>query len=833
MSERHATLPHASRLFDALRHDLAFGWRLLLKRPGLTLVLLVTLAIGIGATTAAFGIVDAVLLRPLPIRDQGRVVVLSAVNAARDNDPVGIPSSGVAGLAAFSHAFVSVAPIALQGTVPFAARFGDRLFPVTAMFVGGDFFPVLGALPATGRLLNATDNAPGAAPTVVLSYKAWQRDFGGDSAVIGKSISMINGPETIVGVAPQGFDYPQGTDVWVSMAAVERMFPSAPGPDAGFPTEIVARLRPGVTLEQAQSAFANYLRQYPSQSLGDSTSRIAHVQLFAERVVGNVRPAIVILSIAVALVLLIALTNAAGLLVTRGLARRPELALRTALGAGRGRLIRQLLTEHALLGTAAGIIGVGLSVTLLRAAPTLAGPQLLPSNQLHLDGPVLAFAVAITLAAIFMFGLVPAVMATRTDPELGIRSGGRSIRGRRHEERGRRLIVAAQVTLSVVVLTGTGLLVRSLNRLQTVNTGFAPQSLLVVGLEDMTPFNAHTQSFTLGLSRYDAVLDAVSNQLPQIYGILGVTTLLTRPLSGTLYQVPFTTDASSARDTSNAPRVAWQAGLASHFHTMGIALLRGRDFTPEDRMGTPPVAVVNQAFSEKTWPGQDAIGHRVRLSPADSTQPWRTVVGVAANTHFRDVTTPPEPTVYVPVRQTAAAPMFLAIRTAGDPQTALAPLKRILRQSNPSFGIRDVTTGTELLSTRLARPRFLANTLATLSAAALFLSAVGLYGLLSAGVRERRHEIAIRIALGATPPDVRALVLRQAAFILSVGITGGVLIALAGTRVLGSVLYGVTASDPLTFAGAALTLVAVAAVAAYVPTVRAARVDPSRVLSVE
>lgn len=823
-----------SRLVDALRHDVLFGVRILLKSPGLTIILLLTLAIGIGATTAAFGVIDAVLLRPLPIRDQDRVVVLSATNAARGNTPIGLPSSGVAGLAESSGAFARVAPIALQGTVPFAARFGDRLFPVTAMFVGGDFFSVLGALPAAGRLLSSADDAPGAGPSVVLSYRAWQRDFGGDSSVIGKSIAMINGPETIVGVAPAGFDYPAGTDVWVAMAPVERMFPSAPGPNAGFPTQVVARLRPGVTLVQARAAFANYLERYPARSLGDSTARIAHAELFAARVVGDVRPALVILSLAVALVLLIALTNAAGLLVTRGLARRSELALRSALGAGRGRIIRQLLTEHALLGAGAGALGVWMAVALLRIAPRVAPSGLLPSAGVRLDLPVLAFAVGLTLAAVLAFGFAPALLATRSDPEVALRAGGSRISGRRHEERGRRLIVAAQVALAVVVLTGAGLLARSLDRLQRVDLGFAPQSLLVVGLEDMTPFDAHTQSWALGAARYDAVLDAMSSQLPKVHGIVGVTTLLVRPLSGTAYELPFAASGSPSRDTANTPRVAWQAGLPSHFHTMGTPLLRGRDFTADDGAGAPAVAVVNEAFARREWPGRDPIGLRVRLNPSDSTQPWRTVIGVAANARFRGVTTPPEPTVYVPVRQTAVAPMFLAVRTTGDdPSIALAPLKRILRQSNPSFGIRDVTTGGALVGEQLSRPRFLADTLVALSGAALFLSAVGLYGLLAAAVRERRREIAIRIALGATPAEVRTLIMRQAAYILALGIVAGTALSFAGTRLLGSVLYEVSTTDPLTFVGVALALFGTAAIAAYAPAARAARVDPATVLGAE
>lgn len=811
-----------------------YGLRLLLRSPGLTAALVLTLAVGIGATTATFGVVDAVLLRPLPVRDQSRLVVLSAENVGRANSRIGIPSSGVPALAENSRAFVGVAAVAQQGAQPFAARYRDRLLSVSAAFVSGDFFQLLGAVPAAGRLLRQQDDAPGAAPSVVLSYDSWQRDFGGDTAVIGQRLELINGPQTIVGVAPRGLGYPMGADVWVSMAPVERMFPDAPGPDAGFASDIVARLRPGVSLAQAQTEFSNYVKRYPSRSLGDAASRNARVQLFAEHVAGDVRPALIILSATVMLVLLVALINAAGLLLTRGLARCSELAVRSALGAGQGRLVRQLLTENAVLAAAAGLVGVIMAAALLRAAALLAPPELIRFDDVRLDLKALGFALALTAGAVLLSGFLPALVTARSSLEGSLRGGSRTLVGRRHGERSRRFIVAVQVTLAVVVVTAAGLLGRTLDRLQRVELGFAPQPLLFVGLEDMTPFDAHTQSWSLGAARYHAVLDALVARLPRERGITGVTTAFALPFSGTSLELPYAVNGADVPETMGASRVTMSPGMESHFSTMGIALRRGRDFTPADRTGAPPVAVVSESFARQTWPGHDPIGQRVRLNPADSTQPWRTVVGVAADTRYRGVTTPPQPTVYVPLRQTESAPMFLAIRVAGaDPRGAVAALESALTEANPAFGIREISTGAELLDARLARPRFLAATLAALSCAALILSGVGLYGLLAASVRERRREIAIRMAIGATPAEVRALMVHQAVFIVGVGLAMGVALALAGTRFLRAVLYGVSPADPVILSTAVFMLLAVAAVASYAPVARAARVDPLTALRAE
>jgi predicted permease len=824
---RHDRLFGSSWGFDTLWHDVAYGVRVLLKSPSFTAVLVLTLAVGIGAATAAFGVINAVLLRPLPVRDQERLVILSAEDRTRADSHIGIPSSGVHALAETGRAFAGVAAVRREGAQPFAARYRDRLLSVAAAFVGGDFFRVLGTAPAAGRLLAPEDDAPGALPSVVLSYHTWQRDFGGDPAIIGQPLQLINGPQTVVGVAPEGFEYPMGTEVWASMAPIERMFPSAPGPDAGFPSDIVARLRPGVTVAQAHAEFAAYLMRYPSRSLGDATSRTARVQLFSERVVGNLRPTLLILSTAVALVLIMALINAAGLLVTRGVARRPELSLRAALGAGQGRLVRQLLTESVVLAGAAGLVGVAGAAALLRAAARLAPPELVRFDEIRLDGAVLAFALVLTLGTVLLFGLAPALGTVRRNLESTLRGGSHAVAGRRHGEYSRRLIVAGQVALAVIVLTTAGLLGRSLDRLQRMDLGFEPEPLLVVGLEDMTPFDAHTDSWAVAEARYHAVLDALAVRLPNEQGITGVTTMFVRPFSGSSFDVTYAVDGADPGEVPGRPRVALEPGLEAHFMTLGIPLRRGRDFTTADRTGAPPVAVVSEAFARQTWPGRNPIGQRVRITPEDSTQPWRTVIGVAGDTRSRDVTTPPEPTVYVPLRQTASAPMFVALRTVdADPLRAVAVLKGVLRDADPAFGIREIDRGGDLLAARLARTRFLAAVLAALSSAAVALSGIGVYGLLAAAVRERRHEIGIRMALGATPAEVRTLVVHQAILVVGLGFATGMALALIGTRLLRTALYGVSPADPATLAAVLLTLLVVAVVAAYAPAVRATRVDP-------
>jgi predicted permease len=819
---------------DSLIADLRFGVRSLGSRPALALTLLLTLTLGLGASIAAFGIIDGVLLRPLPVRDQARVVVMWRESAAAPAVHLGVPSAGVPGLAGSGRVFQSVAPVGLPGVQAYAARYQDRLLPVDAAMVGGNFFRVLGVTPALGRLLTPADDSAGSAPSVVLSYNVWLRDFGGDSSVIGRSLNFFNGPETIVGVAPPDFAIPTGAGIWASLKPLERMFPGRPGPDAGFASEIIGRLAPGATATQAQSQFARYIERYPSQSMGDSATRIARVQSLTDRVLGPVRPTLVVLTTAVALVLLIALTNAAGLLLTRALARRTELAVRAALGAGRMRLIRQLLTEHMLLAIVSGGLALSAAWGLLHAATALAPPTLLRFDSVHLDPRVLAFAAALTIVAVVLFGLTPAVVASRSTTARSLRSGSRTVAGHRGSDRVRGLIVATQVALCVIVLTTAGLLTRSLERLQHTDIGFAPDSLLVIGLEDMTPFDAHTQSWDVGAARYAAVLNDLATRLPRVHGMAGVTTVYSKPFSGSGLDMPYAIDGAPSRAASDAPKVAWDLGLESSFATLGIPIRRGRGFTAEDRRGSAPVAVVNQAFARLAWPGVDAIGRRVRLNPSDSAQPWRTIVGVVADARYRDLTRPPVPTVYVPVRQTDAAPMYLVMRTSGiDPREALAPFKRILRASNPDFGIRSVATGRDLLAAPLARPRFLATTLAALSGTALFLAAVGLYGLLTATVRERQRELAIRVALGATPAAVRTLVARRAAAIVVVGLVTGGAAAYLGMRMLRAALYGVSPTDPATFAAAILVILLVVGLATYAPAMRATRVNPTEVLGAE
>jgi len=817
-----------------LGQDCAYAIRSLGNRPGFTAAVVLTLAVGIGATTATFGVVNAVLLEPLPIRDQERVVGIQGEDRTKPDPRVGMTYEVVWRLEQ-ARALTEVAAIrpSLEptGADPFAVRAGDRLTSLGVTLVAGNFFRVLGVAPAAGRLLVPDDDAPGAPRAAVLSYRAWRREFGGDSGVVGRTLVFAGAPHTVVGVAPQGFNYPKGTELWTTLAQLF-LARGAPKPDEGS-FELVGRLRPGTTVEQAAAEVTSVLRGASAPRLGPPGARVATVRPLAELVVGDLRPGLLILTAAVALLLLMVWVNVAGLLLTRGLVRAPELAVRAALGASRGRLMAQLLTEHAVLAAAGGTLGVALGAALLQVAPVLAPPGLPRFDEVRLDGRTLAAAAVVMVLSVVAFGLAPAVLAARRDPEGALRSGSRMFTGTRRAARARQLVVVVQVALALVVLVGAGLLGRSLERLQRLDLGFEPERLLFVVIGSGVDPVAASVSGAEQEARLRAVFDAFAERLPGVPGVTGVTSAYSLPFTGAGPDVPYTVEGQGPEAAERNPRVDLNPGLDDFVRTVGLRLVRGRAFTPADRAGAPPVVVVSEGLARQGWPGQNPLGQRIRLGRRDST--WRTVIGVVGDTRYRDLPAAPRPAIYRPLRQdpNALFTAMWAVRTTGEPRQALPAIRRVLREADPSAGIQFAASGRELTAEPLARPRLLAAVLAALSAVSVLLAAVGLFGVLAAIVRQRAHEMAVRMALGATPAGVRALVLRHAALLAGAGVLVGLALALAGTRTLRAVLFDVSPTDPLTLAGVAGLLLVVAMVAAAVPARRAARLDPLAVLRAE
>ncbi|HSY82616.1 MAG TPA: ADOP family duplicated permease [Gemmatimonadaceae bacterium] len=799
--------------------NLRLALRDMARRPTFAAAIILTLTISLGATIAAFAFIDAVFLTRLPVHDQDRLVVMTAKSASVPGEfPVTWETR--AQLAQRQRAFSAVTAFGSWGAYPFAARDGHHVVHVVRSAVDGHFFDVLGARAELGRLLRPEDDVIGAPQTVVLSDRLWRRDFGTDSTLVGRVIYFAREPHRVVGIAPPEFAYPAGTDAWT--AVVPEFWDRFGESVDSMPFFLVGRLLPGVSQNAARTELETVMRTVLPNSQFYVYWKARDLPLplqgsvtpFTDVVLGTeLRPALVVLFSAVVLVLVIAWANIAGLLLGRGLARGPELAVRRALGASRRQLAQYLLVESALLAGVGGILGLALAVGLIRAVTAFAPAGLPMIGTAHIDPRVLAFALGITLLAPLAFGLAPALRgASQAETSRSV-IGGPITRLARHA------LVAAQVALALVVLSGAALLGRTLATLQTTVLGFDPTHLLFFKPDILAAADKNDTAVNTRMSRTIQNLN------------LPITSSWMLPFSGTVPSAPYTLDGQPTPPAGQNPEALCTYALDDYFRLTSTPLLRGRPLSRTDDRGALPVAVVNEAFARKAWPSQDALGHRIHFRGDLSRNRWWTVVGVAADTRFTDVSGPPTPTVYLNPRQIDWDPDYwYALRTE-HPERAVEPLERAVEASDHTFGISQTVTGASLLNARLARPRALAALFAALSATALVLAAVGLFGVLSAYIRERRREIAVRSALGATPSQLRGLVLAQTLTMTIVGIACGVPLALGGSSVLRKMVSDVRAPDALTILAIAIVLIGVVAAAAYGPTIRASRIDPKTALA--
>jgi putative ABC transport system permease protein len=799
--------------FDAFRQDLRYAVRTLRREPGFAAVAVLTLALGIGAATAMFSVVNGVLLRPLPVADEDRVVVTWAESPARDFAHVPFPHPMLDEFRRQTRAFAAVAGIDYNGAWPQPMRDGDRVVTITGTWVTGDFFRVLGVVPALGRTLLPEDDVAGAPPVMVISHAFWQRHFGGDPSAVGRDFRWDGRAFTIVGVLPLGFEYPHGAEYWAPLAPLAATL-------AETHVDVVGRLRPGVTMEQARADVAGFLERTEAEwpLLLQGLRPVATP--LPELVVGEVRPVLWILAAAVALVLLMAAINVANLLFIRGSARVQELAIRSALGAERGRIVRQLLTESGVLAVLGGAAGLVLAVVAVRGLLALAPAELPRLDAVRFDPWVLAFAAAVTLAAGLVAGLAPALWSAVREPSTTLRSGARVGSGTTRVRRVRQGLVAGQIALALLVLVGAGLLLRSLANLQRVDMGFATGNL-VIGSMALPPEAPGDREATMQL------LERAVERVRALPGVGAATLVTARPFAGMGgWDAPFTGEGQASEAQGSNPILNFELAGADHFATLGIPIVRGRAFTEQDREGAAPVAIVSETVAGRTWPGEDPIGRRIKLGGPDSPMEWHTVVGVVREIRYRELVEP-RPSLYLPVRQFGGpVPLRLAVRTEVEPASVIPALRAALYEVDEELLLVDAAPMRQLLAAPLARPRFSAALLGAFAALALVLAAVGIYGVMAAYVRQRSHEIGVRMALGAAAGDVRRLVLGQGLALSVAGAAVGTVAALAGTRALAAVLFGVSPTDPLTFAAVASILLAVALAASYLPARRATRIDP-------
>lgn len=802
---------------ESLLQDIRYGVRSLVKRPGFTLVAILTLALGIGANSAMFSAVNAVLLRPLPYPEAQRIVVVEANNAHLG---VSLSNSSLPDFADWqsqSHVFEHIAAFSSGGSIIYDNDESER---VRATSVTADFFPLLKINAMAGRPLQPSDTVNGSTPVVVLSNAIWQRRYGSDRNVIGKTVKVGVRDYTIVGVMPAGFDYPAQSELWFPFT----LDPAKERRDNRY-VEVIARLKPNVTLAQAQAEL-NTINQRLEQSYSETnTGWSAHVATLQERMVGSTRSPLLLLLGAVAFVLLIACANVANLLLARATSRQKEIAVRSALGASRFRIIRQLLTESILLSTVGGAIGLLLSVWLTKLLIAVSPPNSPRFDEIHPDSRVFLFTLALAVLSGVIFGLTPALQASRINLSLRLKEGGRSGAEGSVHNRARNIMMIAEVALSFVLLVGAGLLIKSFMRLREVNPGFNSASVLSVRL------SIPGSKYPSGEPRAQILRQTVEH-LKTLPGVQSVGAVLSLPLSGDTFNVgrsyiregrPFTPEESA--------NATYLAATPEYFQTLQIPIVSGRTFTDQDTQDAEKVIIVNQSMARKLWPGESPIGKQITVW-RDEKFP-RKIVGVVGNTRA-SLDEEAESQMYVPHAQDSGwGSMSFVIRTNTDSLSLAGAVRNEVRSLDKAIAIYNVKTMDDVVALSAGPRRTPMLLLTAFAGVALLLAMIGIYGVTAYHVAQRTQEIGIRIALGAQRGDVMKLILRDGMLLALIGVGVGLAGAVVLTRVMTSLLFGVRPTDIATFAIVALSLLGTALLASYLPARRATKVDPLTALRYE
>jgi putative ABC transport system permease protein len=804
--------------------DLRYAFRSLLKSKGFTLVAVLALALGIGANSAIFSVVNAVLLRPLPFETPEQLLTVQGRNERDGSISNEHSYPNYIDLRDQSRSLAHVA--AYSPTTAFITG-GEEPERVRGVVASADLFPLLGVQPAVGRVFTREDDKPGGRRTVVLSHGLWQRRFGSDPKIVGQEIPLGSSPSLVLGVMPQGFKYPLGGDnyeFWMPLASSLAASELAGRGSVFLP--VVARLKAGVPVEQAQAeadTIASRLAiQYPATNTGQGYA----LKPLHENLVGDLRPALLVLLGAVGCVLLIACANVANLLLARAAGRQKEISIRTALGASRWRIVRQLLTESLLLAVMGGALGLLIAmwgIDLLLAASPDDLPRL---NEIALDGRAVAFTAAMTLLTGVIFGLAPALAASKTDLNEALKDGGRSSSEGASRNKLRGALVVVEVAMSLVLLVGAGLLAQSFLRLLKVTPGFNPERVMTLDLvmgRNKYPDAARQVNFLQNLLQRVSTLPGVE--------AAGVVNPL--PLNGNFDAYNFDIPGRAPAAPGEEPGADRRIISPDYFRAMSIPLQKGRPFSERDVREAPPVVIINETFARLYFAGMEPLGQRIVFTDAPDS-PAREVVGVAADVRHAGLDEPAGLEYYVPFYQAPATRVTLVARTtASDAASIMPALRGLIREVDKDLPLWNVRTMNSLLSESVARRRFNMTLLGIFALVALLLASLGIYGVMSYLVTQRTHEIGIRLALGAQPADVLKMVLKQGMLLVGAGVAVGLVCAFALTRSMSSLLYGVSATDPGTFGLISLFLLLVAFAANYIPARRATKVDPMVALRYE
>jgi putative ABC transport system permease protein len=805
------------------RQDLRFGIRSLARSPGFTAVALATIALGIGANTAIFSVVEAVLLRPLPYPGADRLVSVTQAEPSRGVSGTGASYPNFADWQARAKSFEHLSAIRMHDYT-LTGR-GDPAL-VTAGTVTSNLFRTLEGPPLLGRTLMAADDDAAAPPVAVLGERLWRSRFAADAGIVGRTILLDQQPVTVVGVMPARFKTPPETpsvQLWLTLTH-DPVFGDLRAKREGHYLRIVGKLRPGVPIESARAELATIqdglAREHPKANGG----WIVAIEPLAESLVSGVRTALLVLLGAVALVFAIACANVSNLLLARASARSREVAIRTALGAGRARLLRQFLTEGLLLAAAGGILGVALAFAALRGITAWLPADLPRVDEIHLDGMVLLFACAATLLAAAAFGLAPALQSSSAGLFGSLKEGSAGTGEAPRRRRLRSFLVGAETALSFVLLIGAGLLTRSFLRMQEVPLGFRPSGVLTAGLSlPRTQYSRPDQ----WLSFYGRLVERLKTEP----GVESVAAALPLPLTGSGLNFAFTIEGRPSDRPGADLSANYTAAMPEYLRVLGLQLRRGRWIAAGDSESAPKVCVISERFARLHFPGEDPIGRRLVFGFADRIP--RTIVGVVADVRRDGLAVVSRPEMYVPFAQEPWWAAYLAIRAAGDPSALTAAVRNAVASLDPSMPVDAIQPMSAFVTESVAQPRFRTTLLSLFGATALLLAVVGLYGLIAYDVGRRAREIGLRLALGAGRGDVIRLVLRQgltpALFGLAAGLAGAVFV----TRFLSSLLFETTPLDPATYASVAAVLLAAGLAACWIPARRALAIDPMRVLRSE
>ena len=804
---------------NTLLYDLRYAVRMLLKNPGFTFAALITLALGIASSTAIFSVIDGVLLHPLPYPDSEKIVVLSPTTRS-----TGVPGgahspANYIDYAAQSDVFTEMS--ASRGE-QFSLSDGDRPERVRGTMATSNLFPLFGVSPILGRTLLPSDEQPGRNHVVVLSSELWARRYGSDRNIIGREISLNDEPHTVVGVMPPNY-VPDGYgELWV---------PSAFG---GIPTnsirpnvdprpirssnylDVFARLKPGVTLEKARAQMDAIARRLEQQYQNDNQDAGIKVTLLHDDVVGGIRPVLLLLFAAVGFLLFIGCANVANLLLARAATRSREISIRAAMGASRGRLIRQLLTESVLLAVLGGILGAVLAAWAIPLLMAMAPPALRGFKEIGLNAQVLSFSLGISVVTGILFGLVPAITSSSSNPAESLKQGERGSTG--GGSRRRAFLIATEVGLSLILLIGAGLMIKSFANLTKVAPGFNPDRLLIFNIGASARADEDAQ-----LQFYQQVVQRVA----AVPGVESAAAISRLPFSGGNSSRTFNRPGSKKIDQADI-RIA----TPDYFRTMGIPLVRGRNFDEHDAKGSTLVTIINERTAKDVFPGEDPIGQFIENYGPKSEK--LQVVGVVGNVRHLALETAPRPEIYQPLGQGMWPLVNIAVRTTPEnPVTLLPAVQQAVWSVNKSVALGNPRSMNEMIARSLLQKKFTMLLLSIFAGAALVLAAIGLYGVISYSVAQRTRELGIRIALGAQKSDVLRLILRQGMTLVAIGVAFGIAASLGLTRLIASLLYGISASDPLTFLLLSMALVLVAFVACWLPARRASAVDPIVALHAE